>query len=148
MKSGVIDTNILLYAANGDAPESGSARDFLEGVRQERGAWFLTEGIFYEFLRVSTHPRVFPRPLLAGEAMDFLTAVLDSPSLSMISAGDRHLLSLAHVLKGLHAPVGNLFFDIRTAALMREHGIGVIYTADTDFLQFRDLEVINPVARS
>ena len=48
-------------------------------------------------------------------------------------------------MKGLHAPVGNLFFDIRTAVLMREHGIRVIYTADTDFLQFEEIEVINPL---
>lgn len=145
MKSGVIDTNILLYAANGDCPENGRARNFLETIRGSRGQWFLTEGIFYEFLRVSTHARVFPRPLQASEALAFLHAVLDVPSLSMISAGPNHLLNLSRVMKGLHAPVGNLFFDIRTAVLMREHGIRVIYTADTDFLQFEEIEVINPL---
>ena len=28
---------------------------------------------------------------------------------------------------------------------MREHGVREIYTIDTDFLQFRDLRVINPL---
>jgi predicted nucleic acid-binding protein len=40
---------------------------------------------------------------------------------------------------------GNLFFDIRTVVLMREHGIRVIYTTDTDFLQFKAIEVVNPL---
>jgi predicted nucleic acid-binding protein len=28
---------------------------------------------------------------------------------------------------------------------MREHGIKRIYTTDTDFLQFGDIEVVNPL---
>jgi predicted nucleic acid-binding protein len=45
----------------------------------------------------------------------------------------------------LTQPTGNLFFDLRTAALMREHGIRDIYTTDTDFLQFAGIRVINPL---
>lgn len=52
---------------------------------------------------------------------------------------------LATVLAGLTHPSGNLFFDVRTAVLMREHGVRRIYTTDTDFLQFDDLEVVNPL---
>ena len=40
----------------------------------------------------------------------------------------------------------NILFDVRTAVLMREHGVRQIYTADTDFLQFDDLQVVNPVS--
>jgi len=35
--------------------------------------------------------------------------------------------------------------DLRTAALMREHGIKRIYTRDTDFHRFPFLEPIDPV---
>jgi len=28
---------------------------------------------------------------------------------------------------------------------MREHGVGRIYTTDTDFLQFEGIEVVNPL---
>jgi predicted nucleic acid-binding protein len=54
-------------------------------------------------------------------------------------------MGAANVLGDLHHPSGNLFFDIRTVALIKEHGVREIYTTDTDFLQFRDLRVINPL---
>jgi predicted nucleic acid-binding protein len=34
---------------------------------------------------------------------------------------------------------------VRTAALMREHNIHEIYTAETDFLQFAEIKAINPL---
>lgn len=40
---------------------------------------------------------------------------------------------------------GNLFFDLRTVALMREHGIRAIHTADADFHRFKDIDAINPL---
>ena len=148
MKSGLLDANILLYAANKDSREYPVARAFLEKVRSTPGQWFLTEGICYEFLRVSTHHRVFPAPLGCFEALAFLKAVIDTPSFSVLSAGPRHWEKLQQIVKNLHAPTGNLFFDIRTAALMKEYGVSVIYTADTDFLQFSTLEAINPITIS
>jgi predicted nucleic acid-binding protein len=45
----------------------------------------------------------------------------------------------------IHHPSGNLFFDIRTVVLMREHGAREIHTTGTDFLQFRDIQAINPL---
>ena len=55
------------------------------------------------------------------------------------------MVLLEKILGGLVRPSGNLFFDIRTVALMREHGVREIYTTDTDFLQFRDIQAINPL---
>ncbi|MEB2284301.1 MAG: hypothetical protein OZ922_06475 [Myxococcales bacterium] len=43
-------------------------------------------------------------------------------------------------------PSGNLFFDVRTAVLMREHGVRRIYTVDSVFAQFPEIEVVNPLA--
>jgi predicted nucleic acid-binding protein len=54
---------------------------------------------------------------------------------------------LADVLAELNHPSGNLFCDVRTVVLMREHGVRRIYTTDTDFLQFAGIEVINPLRR-
>lgn len=63
----------------------------------------------------------------------------------MLVATAAHWAILPDVLAGLTHPSGNLFFDVRTAVLMREHGVRRIYTVDTDFLQFSDLEVVNPL---
>ena len=143
--AGVIDTNVLLYAANKDAEEHRRSFSFLHGAAKSTGVWFLTEGILYEFLRVSTHPKVFERPLTWKEALRFLRPFLTSYRFQILPAGKDHWTILEKILEELVHPSGNLFFDIRTVALMREHGIREIYTTDTDFLQFRGLQVINPL---
>ncbi|MBX3744928.1 MAG: PIN domain-containing protein [Verrucomicrobiae bacterium] len=143
--SGVIDTNLLLYAANGDCPEHASARAFLETVFNDPAVWYLTEGICYEFLRVATHRRVFPSPLSAANALGFLDALMSLPGMSMLRPGPDHWRALRDLVGSVHAPEGNLFFDIRTVVLMRENGVRRIYTADTDFLQFSGIEVMNPL---
>lgn len=143
--SGVIDTNVLLYAANRDATQHERAFSFLIEAGRSSVAWYLTEGIVYEFLRVSTHPRVFPAPLTARDALSFLRPMLTSPRFAVLSAGPRHWPVLSEVAAELRSPSGNLFFDIRTVALMREHGVRRIYTADTDFLQFEGIDVRDPM---
>ncbi len=145
---GVVDTNILLYAANADAPEHERASRFLIRAGRSSERWYLTEGIVYEFLRVATHPAVFPSPLAWQQCLAFLTPLLESPSFAVVGAGGRHWSLLPEVLRGLTYPAGNLFFDVRTAVLMREHGIREIYTTDTDFLQFPDLRAIDPLRAS
>jgi len=146
--AGVIDTNILLYAANRDAEEHALAVTFLTDAGTGAEPWYFTEGILYEFLRVTTHPRVFDRPLSWQEAMRFLSPVLQSPRFQVLQAGAEHWNILAQVLGEVSHPAGNLFFDIRTVVLMREHGIREIYSADTDFLQFSGIRVVNPLKPS
>jgi uncharacterized protein len=145
--SGLIDTNILLYAANEDAEEHRAAVTFLRAAADSGSRWFLAEGIVYEFLRVATHSRVFPRPLSWLEALEFLHPFFAHPDITILSAAENHWRLLSD-LSTLVRPAGNLFFDVRTVVLMREHGIRRIFTADTDFLQFPDIEVINPLRPS
>ena len=143
--AGVIDTNIILYAANRDAQEYPAASSFLRAAADSGQQWYLTEGIIYEFLRVATHPKVFPLPLAWSEALSFVVPILKHPNFLLLTAEARHWTLLESLLEKLTYPAGNLFFDIRTAVLMREHGIREIYTADTDFLQIPDIKVINPL---
>ena len=125
--AGIVDTNILLYAANSDADEAPGARSFLSQAAGSPDQWYLTEGILYEFLRVATHARVFDRPLSWREALDFLNPFLASPRFQIVYGEENHWHLLQLVLENLNRPAGNLFFDVRTVTLMREHGIREIY---------------------
>lgn len=136
---------MLLYAANGDAPEHRAAHTFLAAVGRTADPWYLSEGVIYEFLRVATHAKVFPHPLTWHEALAFVQPILGVESVHLLHAGDRHWTLLSEILAELTHPSGNLFFDVRTVALMREHGIRTIYTTDTDFLQFGGIAVVNPL---
>lgn len=142
---GLIDTNILLYAANEDAPQHERAISFLTAELSTSDAWYLTEGIVYEFLRVSTHARIFENPLTWQQSVGFLEPILSRDNVTILTASTEHWSMLRTALTKVHHPAGNLFFDIRTYVLMLEHSVKSIYTADTDFLQFSEVDVINPI---
>jgi toxin-antitoxin system PIN domain toxin len=141
----VVDTNVLVYAADQSAPEHGRCRTLLEGWRRRNGAWYLTWGICYEFLRVVTHPRVLRQPWTMPEAVGFLKAIHNSPSLSFLIPTERHAAVLTDVVTEVAGLSGNIVHDTHTAVLMREHGIRRICTRDTDFHRFPFLEPIDPL---
>jgi predicted nucleic acid-binding protein len=41
----VVDTNVLIHAANSDAPEHARCRDLLEGWRRGASPWYTTRGL-------------------------------------------------------------------------------------------------------
>ena len=141
----LVDTNILLHAANTSSPFYEKARHFIDEHLRIQTAWCLTWPIIYEFLRVATHSRVFPRPLKAIQALTFIERLTAPEQVVILAPTDRHLAVLETVVSEVGHPAGNLFHDIHTATVMREHGIREIITADTDFLQFRFLSVSNPL---
>ncbi|MGH7712951.1 MAG: type II toxin-antitoxin system VapC family toxin [Gemmatimonadaceae bacterium] len=141
----VVDTNVLVYAADVSAPEHERCRSLIERWRNGRGAWFLTWGICYEFLRVVTHTRVLRQPWSGREAREFLAAVAAAPGLAMLVHTDRHHDVLREVVAQVPGLAGNVWHDAQTATLMREHGIRRICTRDTDFHRFPFLEPIDPM---
>lgn len=141
----VVDTNVLVYAADERAPEHERCHALLEQWRRRQGAWYLTWGICYEFLRVVTHPRVLRRPWTPTAALEFLEAVRSSPGLGMLVPTERHGLVVAEVMADVPGLAGNLWHDAHTAVLMREHGIRRVCTRDTDFHRFPFVEPIDPL---
>lgn len=142
----VVDTNILIYGANADAPEHETWWDLLDAWRRQNTPWYISWGIAYEFLRVATHPRILPAPLRIADAWNFLEALMASPSMGFLLPTDQHANVAAQVVRDLPFLSGNLLLDTRTAVLMREHGLRTIYTHDADFFRFHFLEVKDPLA--
>lgn len=141
-----VDTNVLVYAADRDSPFHGACRKWLESQRAAPGAWYTTWSILYEFLRVTTHPRVMRRPWTSGEAWRFVIALLASPGLEVLVETERHPAVAGEVIGELPFLSGNLVHDAHTAILLREHGVARICTRDADFNRFPFLEVIDPAS--
>jgi uncharacterized protein len=140
-----VDTNVLVYAADADSQFHVPCRDWLARQRARPDPWYTTWGILYEFLRVTTHPRVMRQPWTAKAALGFVTALLASPGLAILVPTLRHADVAGEVILELPHIAGNLFHDAHTAILMREYGIRRICTRDTDFNQFPFLEIIDPL---
>jgi toxin-antitoxin system PIN domain toxin len=140
-----VDTNVLVYAADADSQFHLPCRRWLDQQRSEPGAWYITWAILYEFLHVTTHPRVMCRPWSAVAAWNFVTALLASPGVGVLVPTHRHADVAGEVISELPHLAGNLFQDAHTAILMREHGVARICTRDADFNRFPFLEVLDPL---
>lgn len=142
----MVDTNIFIYSADPSCAEHGRCRKLLERWRRLPTPWYTTWGILYEFLRVTTHPQVFPKPWSAPRAWSFVEALLASPTLRVLEHSQQHVRVAARAVEQVPGLRGNLFHDAHTAFLMREHGIRQIYTRDADFHRFSFVEVVDPLA--
>jgi hypothetical protein len=142
----VVDTNVLIYAADEESSFHEPCRRLIREYRDRASAWYLTWGIVYEFLRVSTHPRVFRKPWSAQGAWHFIEALIASPGLGLLLPTERHAAVVREVIGELPHLAGNLIHDAHTAVLMREHGIRRILTRDTDFHRFPFVDPVDPLA--
>lgn len=140
----VVDTNVFLYAVNRDVEEHRRAREAIAGWLAGPEDWYVTWSILYEFLRVSTHPGVFPRPLTFDQALDFLDALLASPRFSVLVESDRHARILRDLEEEYPDLAGNVMHDLHTVSLMKEHGVSEIHTRDRAFERFPFLKVVDP----
>ncbi len=140
----LFDTNVLLHAADEHSDVSLACRKRLDDARLDAVPAFLTWSVCYEFLRVSTHPSVFRSPWTAAEAWSFLEKLLTAPGLEVLVATPRHEAVLAQTLGELPNLRGNVWHDVHTAVLMREHGVSRICTRDSDFRRFPFLSVLDP----
>jgi toxin-antitoxin system PIN domain toxin len=94
----------------------------------------------YEFLRIVTHPRLMNPPTPLDDALDSVDALLDSPSVVTLGEGMAHRAQLRRCIRQGQA-VGNLVHDAHIAALLLEHGVAEVITADRDFSRFPGLAV-------
>ena len=140
----VVDTNILIYAANKYAPESDRCYAALEEWRKQQSAWYLTWSICFEFMRLATHRRTFREPWPVDRAWEFIQGLRRSPALKILVPTDRYATALEQTFRELPFLSGNDIHDAAIAALMREHGVKTIYTRDMRFHRFPFLEVIDP----
>lgn len=140
----VVDTNILVYAADADSQWHLKSRDWIDERRSRPDAWYVTWPILYEFMRVTTHPRVMRKPWSVAGAWGFVSTLLASPGLGVLVSTERHAAVAAQVIAELPWLAGNLIHDTHTAILMREHGVARICTRDADFRRFAFLEVVEP----
>jgi toxin-antitoxin system PIN domain toxin len=139
----VPDVNILLYAYNDDAPHHSVARSWWENALSETRPVGLAWNVALGYLRLSTHPRVFARPMTPEGACAHVEAWLSQPQVFLLHPGDRHATVLFDLLRRL-GTAGNLTGDAHLAALAIEHQAEV-HTTDADFARFPGLRWRNPL---
>ena len=138
-----LDTNILVYARREETAHHARAKEILKEFAEGEQPWALPWPCVYEFIRVVTHPRVFDPPTDLEVVLNDLDSLLQSPSLTLLREGSRHAVFMQRLLRSGQA-TGNLAHDGHIAALITEHGVSELWTADRDFARFPGIRVRNP----
>jgi uncharacterized protein len=136
-----VDTNVLVYAHRSDSSRHQQAVAWVRSLAEGEEPWGIPVFCLGEFVRVVTHRRVFDPPSTIAQAIDAVDALLESPSVRILtpSAGHWSLLR-ASIVAG--EATGNLVFDAQIAALCREHGVERLLSEDRDFRKFPALNLV------
>lgn len=143
--SAAIDVNALLYASDEGSPFHGRARQFLVDRAASRNVLCVAWPTVMEYLRIATHPGIFAHPLTPAEAMRNIHSLFTLPQVRLLAEDDGFWEVYQDVVRGWPAR-GNQVPDAHLAALLRQHGVGTLYTSDADFRRFDFLRTINPFA--
>jgi toxin-antitoxin system PIN domain toxin len=137
------DVNLLVYAHNVRDPRHPKAlawwSECLSGQEGVALAWAVIHG----FVRVTTHPRVFERPLTVEESLSRVEEWMTLPHVHLVEPPRGHFQTWAALLREL-GTAGNLSTDAHLAALAMERGL-ILHTTDADFSRFPGLKWRNPL---
>lgn len=139
-----VDTNLLIYALREESVWHASAHQALTDLAEAPGAWAIPAPCIHEFLAVATHPRIFSPPTPLNIALDFVSTLLKSPSLEVLSEGPGYWAVSNSLLRKAKV-AGPKVHDARIAALCLHHRVSELWTADRDFGRFPELTTRNPL---
>lgn len=140
-----IDANILLYASGTSGPLADPAAAFLDRITRGPEIVTLFWPAVLAYIRIGTNAGVSDFPLTLTEATSNIDALLGLEHVRVAGERERFWRAFVPTATEAHA-TGNLISDAHIVALMREHGVGTIWTHDRDFRKFDGIEVRDPFA--
>lgn len=139
----LLDANVLLYAYNAASEHHERCRRWLESALNGPEQVGLPWQTVLAFIRISTHPREFQRPMRVAEATAIVDEWLACPRVMIVGPADGHWIALKRQLIEGQA-TGPLVTDAALAALALEQG-ATLCTTDRDFARFRGLKLLDPL---
>jgi len=138
-----LDANVLLYASDAASDRQERAEALLLRFAAGPDLLYLFWPVVMAYLRISTHPSIFDHPLDPVVARRNIAALLSRPHVRSPGEQDGFWPAFQRVVEG-DVVRGNLVPDAHLVALMRQHGVGTIWTADRDFQRFDGVAAKNP----
>ena len=138
----VVDANVLLYATNRAAAHHRRALAWWESALAGDEPVGLPWVSLLAFLRLSTKPGLFPKPLSVAEAGAKVRRWLAQPTVRVIRETDEHAECLLTLLRQA-GTAGDLATDAHIAALAFSRGATVV-SFDADFIHFPQVRWMVP----
>lgn len=130
----LVDLNVVVYAVDTEAAKHDESRQWLDRALSGTETVALPTAVTVGFIRLTTNPRVFTRPLAPRAAADLVTTWLARPNVTVPHPTARHYDLVTELLEATGVG-GNLVSDAHLAALAIEHGAELV-SYDTDFRRF------------
>ena len=140
----LVDANLLVYAHVRSMTQHARARSWFDERLNGTAPVGLPWPSLLGFLRLTTNPRIFERPLDITVAWRQVSSWLECDTVWIPAPTDKH----RRILEGLLPAIGgraNLVPDAHLAALALEHGL-VLCSTDRDFTRFPGLRWEDPLA--
>ena len=134
----VPDANLLLYATDSSSPFHGPAREWWTGCLNGAVPVGLCHPVVFAFIRLSTHPRAFERPLSLTRVTRIVRSWTDRQVTRTLYPGPQHVHNVLNLLAVTGSSGGNLVTDAQIAEIAIAHRAEV-HTADHDFRRFPGL---------
>jgi len=142
----LVDANLLVYAANLDAPEHDAAHAWLDDRLNGTVRVGLPWASLLAFVRLVSNPAVVRYPVTPHEAWAQVEEWLSCDQVWNPLPTPRHADVLGPLL-GIPLMTSRLVPDADLAALAIEHGL-TLCSSDGDFARFPGLKWENPLAPS
>lgn len=141
--SSTVDANLLLYASDTSSPYHDAAKAFLAQRAAGPDLFYLFWPTIMAYLRIATHPAIFEDPLDPEIASANVEGLLALPHVRTGSETERFWEIWRSTTRRVVVR-GNLVPDAHVVALMREHGVGIIWSSDRDLRKFDGIRVKDP----
>ena len=142
VEPGVVDTNVLVYALDADAPKHAPSRALLEAGHDASTALYVTSQILCEFYSIVTNARRVQRPCSPADALAAISSLL---GFLRVLPVPMHAIEELLRLLGRRPVIGADIFDLQILATMKVNGILRIYTFNGgDFTGFPEVDALTP----
>lgn len=139
----IIDTNLLIYAYNSDAPQHEPAAAWLTTLFNGEEEVGLAEVVLIGFIRIVTQARIVPKPMEPAGAIALVQSWLERPNARLLQGTPESLAHCLHAIATIGV-AGNLCTDAQIAGLALTYR-ATVATVDADFQRFVGLKLIYPL---
>jgi toxin-antitoxin system PIN domain toxin len=141
----LIDTNVLVYAADGTSEFHEPAKQLRDRGMQGELSLGVCPQILMEFFAVITNPRRVQQPRSPQEAREEVEKYLSTAAIRKVYPGNNVLTRVLELLRQHPEIARQEVFDCYLVATMQANGISRIYTYNQQhFTHFTGIEVLSP----
>jgi predicted nucleic acid-binding protein len=141
-----LDTNILIYASNRDAPEHGKALEVVQAMLADPVDWIIADQVLWEFYKALRHPLILSKPRTARQAAEQVRFLREEAGAACCAYEIRQFPAVLKKLEQVKFPYQRTH-DAVLAETLRGNGVTTFYTHNPiDFVDSGFTHLIDPIA--